>query len=65
MALFKRVYAYPNGTNLAQAVDGDWDSEAHTGNGSMPYIAVDLGSQSVIENVSILIRPGGKLILHS
>ena len=57
----KSIYSNPPGTDLNKAVDGNMDTEAYTGNGSMPFISVDLRSQHEIEEVHILIRPAGKL----
>ena len=65
VALNKTVHAHPLATNQSNAVDGDWNTEAHMGYGNMSYIAVDLESQCLIENTKNLIRPNGKLIIHS
>ena len=62
VALSKPMYANPSGTNLDNAVDRDLNSEAHTGNGNMFFIAVDMESHYVIKYICILIRAAGKLL---
>ena len=61
IALHKQVYSNPPGHNLGNAVDGEVDTEASMGDGSMPFIAVDLGSRYMIDEIHILIRRVGKL----
>ena len=60
IALDKPVFSNPSGTSFDRVTWADIHIEAQTGQGNLPFIAVDLESQYIIEDVVMLIEPTGK-----
>ena len=60
IALDKPVFSNPSGTSFDRVTWADIHIEAQTGQGNLPFIAVDLESQYIIEDVVMLIDPTGK-----